>query len=61
MKKPRKSKLARKQRKHNKLVNDYSNQKSKHLEKLADKMLEDQEKMDKLRDKKTNGKFLDLF
>lgn len=57
----RKSKLARKKRKHDKLVNDYDNQKSKHLEKLADRMLEDQEKLSKLRDKKTDGKFLDLF
>ena len=59
--KQRKSKLARKKRKHDKLVNDYNNQKSKHLEKLADKMLEDQEKLSKLRDKKSDGKFLDLF
>ena len=59
--KQRKSKLARKKRKHDKLVNDYDNQKSKHLEKLADKMLEDQEKFSKLRDKKSDGKFLDLF
>jgi hypothetical protein len=59
--KQRKSKLARKKRKHDKLVNDYDNQKSKHLEKLADKMLEDQEKLSKLRDKKSDGKFLDLF
>ena len=59
--KQRKSKLTRKKRKHDKLVNDYDNQKSKHLEKLADKMLEDQEKLSKLRDKKSDGKFLDLF
>ncbi len=59
--KQRKSKLARKKRKHDKLVNDYDNQKSKHLEKLADKMLEDQEKLSKLRDKKSDGKLLDLF
>ena len=59
--KQRKSKLARKKRKHDKLVNDYDNQKSKHLEKLADKMLEDQEKLSKLRNKKSDGKFLDLF
>jgi hypothetical protein len=59
--KQRKSKLARKKRKHDKLVNDYDNQKSKHLEKLADRMLEDQEKLSKLRDKKSDGKFLDLF
>ena len=50
-----------KKRKHDKLVNDYNNQKSKHLEKVADKMLEDQEKFDKLREKKINNKFLDLF
>ena len=59
--KQRKSKLARKKRKHDKLVNDYDNQKSKHLEKLADRMLEDQEKLSKLRNKKSDGKFLDLF
>jgi len=59
--KKRKSKLARKKRKHDKLVNDYDSQKSKHLEKLADRMLEDQEKLSKLREKKTDGKFLDLF
>ena len=59
--KQRKSKLARKKRKHDKLVNDYETQKSKHFEKLADKMLEDQEKLSKLRDKKSDGKFLDLF
>jgi hypothetical protein len=59
--KQRKSKLARKKRKHDKLVNDYDNQKSKHLEKLADKMLEDQEKLRIFKDKKSDGKFLDLF
>ena len=59
--KKQKSKLTRKKRKHDKLVNDYDNQKSKHLEKLADKMLEDQERLSKLRDKKSDGKFLDLF
>ena len=59
--KQRKSKLDRKKRKHNKLVNDYEVQKSKHLEKLATKMLEDQEKLRILRDKKSDGKFLDLF
>ena len=59
--KKRKDKLARKKRKHDKLVNDYDNQKSKHLEKLADRMLEDQEKLSKLRNKKSDGKFLDLF
>ncbi len=59
--KQRKSKLERKKRKHNNLVNDYDNQKSKHLEKLATKMLEDQEKLRIFKDKKSDGKFLDLF
>jgi len=59
--KQRKSQLERKKRKHNKLVNDYEAQKSKHLEKLGTKMLEDQEKLRILRDKKSDGKFLDLF
>ena len=59
--KQRKSQLERKKRKHNNLVNDYDNQKSKHLEKLATKMLEDQEKLRIFKDKKSDGKFLDLF
>ena len=59
--KKRKSKLERKKRKHDNLVNDYDNQKSKHLEKLATKMLEDQEKLRIFKDKKSDGKFLDLF
>jgi|TARA_B110000967_G_scaffold203372_1_gene243920 hypothetical protein len=59
--KKRKSKLERKKRKHDNLINDYDNQKSKHLEKLATKMLEDQDKLRILRDKKSDGKFLDLF
>ena len=59
--KQRKSQLERKKRKHNNLVNDYDNQKSKHLEKLATKMLEDQDKLRIFKDKKSDGKFLDLF
>jgi|TARA_B110000483_G_scaffold59965_1_gene74664 hypothetical protein len=59
--KQRKNKLERKKRKHDNLVNDYDNQKSKHLEKLATKMLEDQEKLRIFKDKKSDGKFLDLF
>tara|TARA_R110001632_G_scaffold1298_1_gene5206 strand:+ start:141 stop:323 length:183 start_codon:yes stop_codon:yes gene_type:complete len=59
--KQRKNKLERKKRKHDNLVNDYNNQKSKHLEKLATKMLEDQEKLRIFKDKKSDGKFLDLF
>ena len=61
MKQRKKNPLDRKKRKHDKLVNDYSNQKSKHLENLATKMLEDQDRLRKLQEKKTDGKFLDLF
>lgn len=57
----RKLKPIKKKRKHDKIVKDYESQKSKHLEKLADKMLENEDTLRKLRDKKTNGKFLDLF
>jgi hypothetical protein len=50
-----------KHKKHDALVNDFDNQKQKHLEKLATKMLEDQEKMDRLKNKNINTDFLDLF
>ena len=55
--------LLRKKRKskHDTLVNDYENQKNKHLEKLATKSLEEQEKLSKLRDKNIDKGFLDLF
>jgi len=51
----------KKNNKHDKIVNDYENQKNKHLEKLATKTLEEQEKLSKLREKKVNKDFLDLF
>jgi len=44
-----------------KIVKDYKNVKAKHLEKLADKMLENDEKFNKFKEKKSTGKFLDLF
>lgn len=50
-----------KKSKHDKLVNDYDAQKEKHLEKLATKMLEKQEKLSILREKNVNKDFLDLF
>jgi len=50
-----------KHKKHDAIVNDFDNQKTKHLEKLATKMLKDQEKIDRLRDKNINTDFLDLF
>jgi len=48
-------------KKHDDLVNDYDKQKSKHLEKLATKMLKQKEKEDQLRNKPINKDFLDLF
>lgn len=48
-------------KKHDKIVNDYQKIKSKHLDKLADKLLDDEEKFRKLGEKKSKGKFLDLF
>lgn len=51
----------KKKSKHNKLVNDYENQKNKHLEKLATKELENQEKLSRLKEKNINKDFLDLF
>lgn len=50
-----------KSKKHDKLVNDYNKQKSKHLDKLATKMLKDDEKNQKLKEKNINTDFLDLF
>jgi hypothetical protein len=50
-----------KHKKHDALVNDFDNQKQKHLEKLATKMLDEQEKMDRLKNKNINTDFLDLF
>jgi hypothetical protein len=50
-----------KHKKHDKIVNDYDNQKQKHLERLATKMLENEEKFRILKEKKINNKFLDLF
>ena len=50
-----------KRSKHDKLVKDYDKQKEKHLEKLATKMLDKQDQPDKLKNKKINKDFLDLF
>mgnify|MGYP003679002720 CR=1 FL=1 len=48
-------------KKHNKLVNDYDKQKEKHLEKLATKMLKNDEKLTKLKSKHIKGNFLKNF
>ena len=55
----RKGKLYNK--KHQSIVKDYDNQKSKHLDKLADKMLKNDEVADKLKSKPIKGNFLKNF
>ena len=50
-----------KKSKHDKLVKDYERQKAKHLKKLGDKLLENDEKVRIFKGKKSDGKFLDLF
>ncbi len=50
-----------KRSKHDKLVNDYDKQKEKHLERLANKMLKDEDKNDRLRSKTIKGDFLNKF
>ena len=47
-----------KKNKHSQIVNDYDKIKSKHLEKLANKMIKDEEKKDKLRNYNIKGDFL---
>ena len=47
--------------KHDQIVNDYDKIKSRHLEKLANKMLKDEERRDNLRSKTIKGNFLDKF
>ena len=50
-----------KNKKHDAIVNDFDGQKQKHLEKLATKMLEEQDKINKLKDKEIKTDFLKLF
>ena len=50
-----------KKSKHDKLVKDYDKQKERHLERLATKMLKDDEKNKKLKSKNINPNFLNLF
>tara|TARA_R110000796_G_scaffold175935_2_gene292870 strand:- start:1036 stop:1209 length:174 start_codon:yes stop_codon:yes gene_type:complete len=47
--------------KHSKIVNDYDKQKEKHLERLATKMLKNDEKSEKLKTKQIKGDFLKNF
>jgi hypothetical protein len=61
--KPKRVPLLKKKKKskHDKLINDYDTQKNKHLEKLATKTLDEQEKLNRLKEKNINTNFLDLF
>lgn len=44
-----------------KILKNKAKEKSKHLERLATKLLEKDDKIQKLKSKKIKGKFLDLF
>jgi hypothetical protein len=48
-------------KKHQDITNDYDRIKSAHLDKLATKMLDNDEKMNKLKTKEIDPKFLNLF
>ena len=48
-------------KKHNKIIDDYDEIKSRHLEKLSTKILATDKKFRKLRDKKVKGDFLNNF
>ena len=50
-----------KKKKHDQIVNDYDKQKEKHLERLANKILKDEDKKDRLRSKTIKGDFLNKF
>jgi len=59
MKKARKARSLNK--KHHKITQDYDKQKSKHLEKLTDKILKNDEKANQLKSKPIKGDFLKNF
>lgn len=50
-----------KSKKHTRIVKDYEKQKSKHLTKLADSLLKNDERNQKLKSKPINPDFLKLF
>jgi hypothetical protein len=50
-----------KNKKHDKLINDYGKQKSEHLSKLGTKLLKNDERAQKLKEKTINPNFLKLF
>jgi hypothetical protein len=51
----------KKTKKHQEIIRDYESQKVKHLEKIASKILNNDEKFSKLKEKETSLKFLKLF
>ena len=48
-------------KKHHKITRDYEKQKSKHVEKLTDKLLKNDEKTQQLKSKTIKGDFLKNF
>lgn len=48
-------------KKHQKIIDDFDIQKQKHLDKLATQMLKQDEKNQRLKEKKINTNFLNLF
>jgi hypothetical protein len=50
-----------KHKKHDVIVNDFENQKRKHLEKLANKIIDLDQKNQLLKSKNISNKFLDSF
>jgi hypothetical protein len=48
-------------KKHQRIIKDYDKQKEKHLEKLATRLLKDDERNQKLKDKPIDPGFLNLF
>ena len=51
----------KKDERHHALLKDYNKAKQDHLEKLTDKLLKEDEKNQKLKEKNINLDFLDLF
>jgi len=50
-----------KSKKHHKVVKDYEKQKTQHLDNLATRILKDDEKTQRLKEKSINPDFLNLF
>lgn len=61
MKKSKNNPLSKKKKRHDNITKDYKSTKEKHLERLATKMLSENDKMEKLKEKKIDDGFLDLF